>query len=418
MTKPNKTKKDASMELTLSNLRSDYKLIYKVQPVTAMRIASLIEFVKISMKFNRPEYKSAKKIKLLALCQGLDISMRTLFRWRASYIKNGFVALTRKKAPGRKAIEPTSVEKFLIKEMREKYRWGAEVIQAHLKRDHFVKLTKHRIERYLTRSSLREQYPCTTKKRRLKKKKAHTKVVKIFHPGDHTQMDTKHQPHLLKDGKKCYVFNFVDHASNWSYKRAYETVSPKSTIDFMNRLLRVCPFKIKRLQTDNGTEYTYRFYKRYADMDKEHPLEDFCKRYGIDHKLIPPGVKELQGLVERSHRQDDQELFSRIAPHEITEFNNNLDEYYQERNKGRRFKKNEWRTPNEWLDDYQIINIAIYNQLQNKYLKRDEDLLPMLKSGEVTKSNEQLTTLKIEKEVNNCKEDEKSDDNIDTKKAA
>ena len=113
----------------------------------------------------------------------------------------------------------------------------------------------------------------------------------------------------------------------------------------MNRLLFECPFKIKRLQTDNGTEYTYRFYKRYQDIKKEHALEKFCKKKDIAHRLIPPGVKELQGLVERSHRQDDQELFSRIEPLEIDEFNKYLEEYYKERNKGRRFKKLDWRTP-------------------------------------------------------------------------
>jgi transposase InsO family protein len=381
------------MEMTLSNLRSDYKLIYKVQPKTSMRIAALIEFVKIDQEFRDPRSKPGKRLKLLALCRGLDISIRTLFRWKKSYIQGGFVALTYKKAVGKRAQELTDVEKFLITEMRSKYRWGAEVIQAHLKRDEFISLSKYRIERYLTRSGLRDKYPCTTKKRRIKSKREHTKVVRIYHPGEHTQLDTKHQPSILKDGSKCYVFNFIDHASNWSYKRAYSKISPKSTIDFMNRLLDICPFKIERLQTDNGTEYTYRFYKQHIDTVKVHPLEVFCERKKIAQKLIPPGVKELQGLVERSHRQDDQELFSRIEPDEIDEFNDHLEEYYKERNQGRRYKKNDWRTPNEWLEDYRKTQVA----LRHGHLYKVEDLLPSLKIVEVSK-------LKKEEDVNNCKD--------------
>ena len=406
------------MALTLSNLRSDYKLIYKIHPITAMRIATLIEFVKVEMEFKKAEFKNGKRIKILALCQGLDISIRTLFRWRAAYIKNGFLGLTRRKAYGRKAIEPTDVEKFLITEMRQKYRWGSEVIQAHLLRDHSVRLTRHRIERFLTHSGLRDEYPCTTKKRCLNIKKIHTKVVKIYNPGEHTQMDTKHQPHILKDGQKCYVFNFIDHASNWSYKRAYSKISPKSTIDFMERLLKVCPFKIKRLQTDNGTEYTYRFYKRYADIKKDHPLEKFCEAHGIVQKLIPPGVKELQGLVERSHRQDDQELFSRIEPYEIEDFNVHLKDYYIERNKGRRYKKLDWFTPDEWLNEYKTVAIALQYGHRIYVNKRQEDLLPRLKNSAVPKPSEQLSLAKNKKVVTSSKDKRKTDDKINSKKAA
>lgn len=406
------------MELTLPNLRSDYKLIYKVQPKTAMRIACLIEYVKICHQFRSPELKRGKKLKLMALCQGMDISLRTLFRWRAAYIRNGFVALTYKKAVGKQAKELTSVEKFLIEEMRSKYRWGAEVIKAHLLHDHSIELSKFRIERYLTRSGLRDKYPCTTKKVRKRQKSEHKRVVRIFHPGEHTQMDTKHQPHILENGKKCYVFNFIDHASNWSYKRAYESISPKSTIDFMKRLLSECPFKIQRIQTDNGTEYTYKFYKRYADIEKEHPLEKFCKDHNIVHKLILPGKKELQGLVERSHRQDDQELFSRIEPEELEEFNYHLDEYFRERNKGRRFKKLNWMSPNEWLREYKTLNRVLEFGHYYRGLNRDEDLLPKQKNSDLPKSSDQVTNPKNRQSVNSCKEREKIDDKNDIKQAA
>lgn len=406
------------MNLTLANLRSDYKLIYKVQPTTATRIAALIEFVKIEQQCRLPDFKSAKRVKVLALCRGLDISLRTLYRWRASYIKGGFVLLTRKKAPGRRAQPLTETEEIFIREMRTKYRWGAEVIQAHLLRDHGIEISKYRIERFLTMSRLREDYPCTTKKVRRRAKRKHTRVVKVLNPGEHTQIDTKHQPNLLKDGRKCYVFNFIDHASNWSYKRAYSSISPKSTIDFMKKLLFECPFQIQRIQSDNGTEYTFKFYKRYADIDKEHPFEAFCRRHNIVHKLIPPGMKELQGLVERSHRQDDQELFFRIEPKEVNDFNDYLEEYCEERNKGRRFKKLNWRSPNEWLNDYRIINLVAAHNLKMITRKRQEDLLPTLKFEVVPKSKGEVTRLKIVKNITNCNEKEKGDDKIDIKKAS
>lgn len=392
------------MNLKLTKLRSEYKLIYKKNPDTALRLSALIEFAKIENNTKDIRYKSGKRMQVLALCQGLDISERTLYRWKSAYLKRGIFGLTKKKSKGRPANEVSETEKQHIFAMRTKFRWGAEVIQAHLKHEYGIELTRHKITRYLKLSGLMERYPCTTKKVQRRPKKKHTKVVKIDHPGEHTQMDTKHQPHILRNGKKCYVFNFVDHASNWSFKKAYSSLSPKSTLDFVSELIRICPFEIKRIQTDNGTEYTYKFYKRYADIKKEHPFEVFCKNKGIEHKLIPPGEKELQGLVERSHRQDDQELFTRIQPLEIEEFNRLLKDHFIWRNRKRRFKKLEWKTPWGWLDEYRLT--------------KQKKVLPKLKIGHVTLlPGFDENGVKIEP-LSDCKEKEKFDDKIVPKKVA
>ena len=236
--------------------------------------------------------------------------------------------------------------------MRKKYRWGSEVIQAHLLRDHGIRLNRYRIDRFLGESGLRAEYPCTTCKKVKLKRKRHTKRVVVRTPGAHTQMDVKYQLHLLKYRQKAYVYNFIDHASNWSFKRAYSAITAANTDDFMNRLLAECPFDLMRLQTDNGVEFTFKWASKHPDDPKEHPLFKICHRESIRHVLIPPGEKELQGLVERSHRQDDQELYSRLLPENLEEFNALLGEYYRWRNRHRRFKKLGWKTPQEWLEIY------------------------------------------------------------------
>ena len=260
-------------------------------------------------------------------------------RWKQSYRCNGIngIAPEKRGHPLKKEI-PFHIAK-LIEHYRKEYLWGSEVIQAHLLFDHSIKINRYRIDRFLHESGLRKQYPCTTSKKKRAKKKKHTKKVIVHNPGEHTQMDVKYQLYLLQDKSKSYVYNFIDHASNWSYKRAYSAINVKNTKDFMERLLKVSPFKIERLQTDNGIEFTFKWASKHHDDPKEHPLFKLCYRESINHKLIPPGEKELQGLVERSHRQDDQELFSRIAPKDIHEFNRLLEQHYLWRNQSRRFKK-------------------------------------------------------------------------------
>ena len=244
--------------------------------------------------------------------------------------------------------------------MRKKYLWGAEVIRFHLLIDSQIDIKKNRIERYLSLSGLRKKYPCTTIKVKYKRKeKIHDKVVKVDNPGQHTQVDVKHLPHIFQlKFMKCYVYNFMDHASNWTFKKAYTSYGYKETKDFFESLLAKCPFKIFRLQTDGGTEFTNKYIIKNMDEPKDHPLAQFCKNNEIRQVVIPPGEKELQGLVERSHRQDDQELYSRIRPIQLGEMNQLFSEYCDWRNNSRRFKKLNWQTPNNWLDKYNICLVA------------------------------------------------------------
>lgn len=352
------------MILTLEHLRHDYHLIRKLNWTVALRVNALIELTKIDLKYEHTQSKSAKNIKVNELINGLKISLRTIQRWKSDYRKHGLVGLGIKDIKGRPAKELSEKLKGLITNYRKEYKWGAEVIRAHLLHDHQEVITKYKIERFLTKSGLREKYPCTTvKKKKAQKKKKHTKKVFVEEPGKHTQMDVKYQTHLLKNKQKAYVYNFIDHASNWSFKYAYAAITALNTEDFMNRLIEVCPFKIKRLQTDNGVEFTFKWISEFSDDPKVHPLMKLCHQEDIKHKLIPPGEKELQGLVERSHRQDDQELFSNIAPENLEEFNVALENYYKWRNKYRRFKKLGWLTPDEYLAKDPADNTEIVEKL-------------------------------------------------------
>jgi hypothetical protein len=178
-----------------------------------------------------------------------------------------------------------------------------------LKFYHKIFISRFKIDRYLKESGLKNEYPYSTIKKKITNKKKHTKAVVVDTPGKHTQMDVKYQTHLLENKCKAYVYNIIDHASIWSYKKAYDRITALNTDDFVSCALEVCPFKIERLQTDNGVEFTYKWTSKNPDDPKEHPLLKLCAEKEIIHKLIPPGEKELQRLVEHSHRQDDQELF-------------------------------------------------------------------------------------------------------------
>ena len=68
-------------------------------------------------------------------------------------------------------------------------------------------------------------------------------------------------------------------------------------------------YKPKIIQTDNGSEFTY---TRQTKTDKLHPLDAFCLRQGIEHKLIKPRTPRHNGKVERSHRNDNERFYKTL----------------------------------------------------------------------------------------------------------
>ena len=79
----------------------------------------------------------------------------------------------------------------------------------------------------------------------------------------------------------------------------------ENSVKFLKMLMKVFPFKIKTIQTDNGTEFTYKF----ISDDKISPFDKALTKLGINHKLIPPRTPWHNGKVERSHRNDQRYFY-------------------------------------------------------------------------------------------------------------
>lgn len=314
-------------------------------------------------KYRRDERVRKRLFALRKLAKGetqksvvleLGLVERTLIRWKRRYEAGGAAALIDKARPGRprkKWLRGKQAKKILA--LRRKYGWGAEVLKAHAEKMYGIRTSLYAVRGLLKRKQL-------VKRVRRKKKSKHTKKVKIFHPGAHTQMDVRYLSDLREE-KTCYVYNFVDHASKWTFKKVFRSYGSLETKEFMEELLRRCPFRIDRLQTDNGVEFTYRFRS-----NREHVLERICKQEGIRLRFIPPGEKELQGLVEGHHRLDKDEFFSKIGRHTMEETNRLLEEHLVFRNGTRGFKTNGWMSPEEYLKAYLIRYLVTASLLAKK----------------------------------------------------
>jgi len=137
--------------------------------------------------------------------------------------------------------------------------------------------------------------------------KRHIKRYRRPLPG-YLQMDFKYVPYKI-DGKQYYQLSCVDHHSSWRLIRCYPHKDQDAVEAFLKELEYVCPFPIVEIQTDNDAAFTDKFTSGQG-VSGEHYLDRWCEQSGIVHRLIPVGVKELNGKVENTHKQDDREFFA------------------------------------------------------------------------------------------------------------
>jgi transposase InsO family protein len=151
--------------------------------------------------------------------------------------------------------------------------------------------------------------------RKYRTRKLTYKYIKVpLATGDLVEIDIKYVPNLIS-GKRYYQFTAIDCASRWRYLKIYEDYSNLSSMRFLNELIKVAPFRIRAIKTDNGSNFTNRYtgYRKSSDPFNPtlHPLDRLCQRLNIIHYLIDPGKPAQNGKVERSHRTDQEMFYDR-----------------------------------------------------------------------------------------------------------
>jgi len=155
-------------------------------------------------------------------------------------------------------------------------------------------------------------------------------------------------PYLI-NGKQYYELNCVDHHSSWRLIRCYKFKNIPSVKAFLAELEEVCPFVIFEIQTDNDKAFTDKFDSHGLGVTGQHELDRWCAKRGIIHRLIPVGVKELNGKVENTHKQDDREFFAMNAFNSYESIEAATRGYNERWNNLRETKALGFRTPNEVL---------------------------------------------------------------------
>lgn len=247
-------------------------------------------------------------------CRRQGFSRKFFHKWWSRLLLGHFQLRSLEEKSRRPKRSPKKLATTVEARIRHyrKSRYGALMIHAFLEREG-VQVSARTINHVINN----RRRPQPKKRRRLK---LHSRRYELVIPGQRLQVDVKYVPHLV--GKeRAFTYVAIDECTRWRFAKAYIAVNEHNTIHFLECLKRAAPFPINCIQTDNGHEFTF---KMLPNVEREHDMDVWCSQNKIRHKLIPPGVKELNGKVERSHRIDEDYFYWRSSNASLRQFNKEL----------------------------------------------------------------------------------------------
>ena len=133
------------------------------------------------------------------------------------------------------------------------------------------------------------------------------------------QLDTKHildknalptdvYNHILRKKLPIYEWNMIDIATRTrftAYSNELSAIFGKMFISLVLTWIRAHGIRVhSHIQADNGLEFCL------GSKRKESDLNLYLSKFDASFSSIPAGKKYLQGVIERSHRSDDEEFLA------------------------------------------------------------------------------------------------------------
>ena len=252
------------------------------------------------------------------------VSLSSIKRWCKRYDGTWQSLLERSHRPNSHPKRHTAKEEKQIKNsFRKCYaRYGWDGVYSDLLRKKYTRSFSGMVYA-AKRMGLTEQ------KKPPKKSREQRRYPELLEPGEKVQIDVKEVPYnclrgkTLRDGKHLYQWTAIDECTRMRFVYGFEEHTPENTVRFLAMVIRAFPFKIKTIQTDNGTEFTYKF----ISDERISPFDKVLNKLGIKHKLIPPRTPWHNGKVERSHRNDQRYFYDWETFRSVEELNEKLEKH-------------------------------------------------------------------------------------------
>lgn len=291
-----------------------------------------------------------KKVKLVEVAKVCPYSQRSLERWLTTYRRGGEAALEPQSTSPKTSPKETPV---WVKEKVIQKRKRAKLCSQKL---HWLLKDEGLLVPVRTIGKILKQEGLTRKYRAKKIKYAYIKAERK--PGELLEIDVKYVPGRVEN-KRYYQYTAIDTSSRWRFLKIYEEQSNYHSILFLQEIMKRFPYKIQAVKTDNGFVFTNRYtgtYKREDFSPRQlHAFDKFCAQNDIIHYLIDPGKPAQNGMVERSHRTDQERFYEQNIFKNLKDLKRKIRLWNNEYNNIRHCGL-EGKSPNQFLVEYQLTN--------------------------------------------------------------
>lgn len=261
----------------------------------------------LTQYLNHPEVEEKLKVLTFFDKYGLDptrdaflIGRSTIFLWKKK-IKDGHGSLmglinkSRRPYNTRRMYVDEKILSF-IKGFREDYpRLGKDKIKILLdqycKENNLNTISASKVGKIIKRNNW-YFYLGKRGKHQVRADKQRVFGYEVKEAGDLFQIDTIVR---FEHGIKRYIVTAIDVMAKFAFSYTYKSHTSLNAADFAAKLVRVTPYPIKAIQTDNGSEFL-------KDFDTE------IARVGIVHFFTYPRCPKQNGTVERFNRTLQEEF--------------------------------------------------------------------------------------------------------------
>ncbi len=288
------------------------------------------------------DWHKAHKKNVSLTARHFGLTRYTIRAWQKKLNRLGPRGLENESHRPKTLRQPTTSREIVseVVKLRKQYpAWSKYKIQAILKQKQTI-VSASTIGRILKRKGMINKRISIKRHRAAKNpRKRFPRGFKVSQPGDMIQMDTKYI--ITTGGKRFYQFTAIDVLSKKRVLRVYSSSSSRNGAYFLQECLSNFDFKIKNIQTDNGSEFLKEF-------------DRLCQKLNIPHYFIYPRHPKQNAYVETSHGADEREFYQQGNISSILEIMQiKIIEWQNVWNNIRPHEALDYLTPNEYLNKRQ-----------------------------------------------------------------
>ena len=118
------------------------------------------------------------------------------------------------------------------------------------------------------------------------------------YPIGFVHIDIKYLPQMADESKRRYLFVAIDRATRMVCVQLRHSKTANDAKAFLKSVTERFPFKVSKVLTDNGKEFTNKVFGQKA-ADNTHEFDLLCQSLGIEHRLTKVRRPQTNGMVER-----------------------------------------------------------------------------------------------------------------------